>query len=322
MAKHALITGVTGQDGYYLSQYLRSQGYQVFGQTRNPRNASFDLRNLEVQLVSFDLTSSIAWKTMFDVHGIDEVYHLAGVSFVPTSWSSPSETINANIQITAQILEAMRTASTPPRLFYACSSEVFGQTDTPSQNENTPFRPINPYGVTKAASLGLIDCYRSRYGLFATAGILYNHESPRRDPTFVTRKISMGVAAIAQGRQPELVLGHLGVHRDWGYAGDYVNCMHRILQADTPEDFVIGSGRLTTLEKLVEIAFNRVGLNWRHYVVIDPRFSRPNDQRTLVADCTKASHLLGWNAITTIEELMSIMVDFDMSETHQNRIAA
>jgi GDPmannose 4,6-dehydratase len=322
MTKQALITGVTGQDGYYLSEHLRSQGYTVFGQTRNPRNASLDLRTLAVNLVSFDLTSSIAWKAVFDEYAIDEVYHLAGVSFVPTSWSSPSETITANVQITAQILEAMRSASNAPRLFYACSSEVFGQADSPSQNEQTPLRPINPYGVTKAASLGLIDCYRRRYGLFATAGILYNHESPRRDPTFVTRKISTGVAAIAQGRQPDLVLGHLGVHRDWGYARDYVDCMHRILQADTPEDFVIGSGRLTTLEKLVEIAFNRVGLNWRNHVVIDPRFSRPNEQRTLVADCTKASELLGWNAVTTIEELMSVMVDFDLSETLQNRIAA
>jgi GDPmannose 4,6-dehydratase len=267
---------------------------------------------IPVNLVSFDLNSSIAWKETFEDLEIDEIYHLAGVSFVPTSWASPVETIAANFQVTTQILEAMRTMQDAPKFFYACSSEVFGHTETESQNEATPMRPINPYGVTKAASLGMIDCYRSKYNLFATAGILYNHESPRRDPTFVTRKISMGVAAIAQGKQDKLVLGHLGVYRDWGYAADYVDCMHRILQSDTPEDFVIGSGRLTSLEDVVRFAFARSDLDWTKYVTLDPRFSRPTDRRTLVADASKAADQLNWTARTTIEELMGMMVDHDL----------
>lgn len=322
MGKKALITGVTGQDGFYLSKHLISRGYEVFGQTRNHRNVSQDLLEQPIKIISFDITSSIAWRDIFERLDIDEVYHLAGVSFVPTSWTSPTETINANVQITVQILEAMRTSSRPPRLFYAASSEVFGHTESGSQNESTPFRPINPYGVTKVASMGLIDCYRQRYGLFATAGILYNHESPRRDPTFVTRKISMGAAAIAAGQQHELVLGNLSVYRDWGYAADYVDCMHRILLADVPDDYVIGSGKLSSLEHVVQIAFERVGLDWTKYVVLDPSFSRPNDKRTLLADSTKAKLHLGWSATTPIEKLVGMMVDYDLKLRPQKRMAA
>ena len=309
MAKRALITGVTGQDGYYLSELLTSKGYDVFGQTRYVGKV---VPGLAAQSISFDLRSQDAWRATLEKYQLDEIYHLAGVSFVPTSWTSPSETIEANIGVTVNILDSMRSVAKPPRLFYACSSEVFGQPNTSPQSEETPFRPLNPYGVTKAASLGMIESYRNKYGLFACSGILFNHESPRRDPTFVTRKITKAVAAIHMGIQDRLVLGNLDVARDWGYAGDYVKCMHKMLQSDSAQDYVIGTGKLTSLERVVEIAFQRVNLDWKDWVSVDPSFVRANDAKTLVADCSKAYNLLGWKANTTIENVIEMMVEFDL----------
>ena len=323
MSTRALITGVTGQDGYYLAKLLGSQGYEVLGQTRFPSLVRADLSMLPISFVSFDLQSQQAWKGIIDEFQPDEVYHLAGVSFVPTSWTSPNETIAANIEVTVNILEAMRMVANPPRLFYACSSEVFGQPKCSMQSEETPFRPINPYGVTKAASLGMVESYRNRYGLFACSGILFNHESPRRDPNFVTRKITKAVASIYMGVQDRLVLGNLDVARDWGYAGDYVICMFRMLQSNTADDYVIGTGRLTSLEGVVDKAFQCVGLDWRDWVSVDPSFVRANDAKTLVADSSKALRLLGWQAETSISDVIEMMVEYDLQLIRNSkRIAA
>ena len=309
MAKTALVTGVTGQDGFYLSELLSNKGYEVFGQTRSSEKVP---PNLKAQPISFELRSRDAWRTVIENYQVEEVYHLAGVSFVPTSWDSPHETIAANLDVTVNILDAMRSVGSPPRLFYACSSEVFGQPHSSPQCEETPFRPLNPYGVTKAASLSMIESYRKKYGVFACSGILFNHESPRRDPTFVTRKITKAVAAIHMGIQDRLVLGNLDVARDWGYAGDYVKCMHKMLQSDSAQDYVIGTGKLTSLERVVETAFKRVHLDWQDWVSVDPSFVRANDAKTLVADCSKAYNLLGWKASTTIESVIEMMVEFDL----------
>lgn len=312
MTKNALITGVTGQDGYYLARLLLTKGYRVVGQSRNIKVARETLGALPVSLTSFDLLSTDAWSQTIQEHGLDEIYHMAGVSFIPTCWEKPAETIAANLEVTARILEAIRSSSLTPKLAYACSSEIFGQPTELTQNEQTAFRPMNPYGVTKAASFGLIESYRNRYGLFACSGILFNHESPRRHPSFVTRKITKAVAAISQGLQDSLVLGNLNVSRDWGFAEDYMDCMHRMLQSDIPTDFVIGSGCLTSLKFVVETAFNRVGLDWQQWVSLDPNIARPNDSRSLVADASKAEAKLGWRASTTIEELIAMMVDHDL----------
>ena len=312
MTKNALVTGVTGQDGYYLARLLLSKGYRVLGQSRNIKVARESLGGLPVSLISFDLLSTDAWSQTIQENGLDEIYHMAGVSFIPKCWENPAETIAANLEVTTHILEAIRSSSLNPKLAYACSSEIFGQPTELTQNEETAFRPMNPYGVTKAASFGLIESYRNRYGLFACSGILFNHESPRRHPSFVTRKITKAVAAISQGLQDSLVLGNLNVSRDWGFAEDYMDCMHRMLQSDIPRDFVIGSGCLTSLKFVVETAFNRVGLDWQQWVSLDPNIARPNDSRSLVADASKAEAELGWRASTTIEELIAMMVDHDL----------
>ena len=312
MTKNALITGVTGQDGFYLAKLLLSKGYRVFGQSRNASTARNILGAQPIALVSFDLRSEKAWSQAIEEFELEEIYHMAGVSFIPSSWENPTEAIAANLEVTAHILEAIRSCSRTPRLAFACSSEIFGRPSNSPQNEESIFRPMNPYGVTKAASFGLVESYRQRYGLFACSGILFNHESPRRPPSFVTRKITKAVAAISYGIQDRLMLGNLDVARDWGYALDYVDCMHRMLQNDTPEDFVIGSGRLTRLENFVDMAFNRVGLNWKDWVSIDPSFARPNEPRSLVADASKAKEKLGWQASTQVEELIEMMVDYDL----------
>jgi len=320
MTKRALITGVTGQDGYYLSELLVTQGYDVFGQTRSACNF---IHGLAAKPISFDLRSQDAWRNTIEEYQLDEIYHLAGVSSVPMSWTAPSETLEANVGVTVSILDAMRSVKRSPRLFFASSSEVFGQPIGSPQNEETPFRPLNPYGVTKAASFGMIESYRKQYCLFACSGILFNHESPRRDPTFVTRKITKAVVAIRMGIQDRLVLGNLDVARDWGYAGDYVSCMHKMLQADSAQDYVIGTGRLATLERVVEKAFQLVDLNWKDYVSVDPNLIRSNDAKTRVADCSKALHHLGWKATTTIAYVIEMMVEHDLRlvQKAQRRVA-
>ncbi len=312
MSKRALITGVTGQDGYYLAKFLLSKGYKVVGQTRNASQANQSMSDLPISIISFDLRSFEGWSQIIEEYQLDEIYHLAGVSYVPTSWTSPNETIAANTEVTIHILESIRLVCPSPRFFYACSSEVFGKPSFAPQSEVTPFRPINPYGVSKAASFGLIESFRERYGLYACSGILFNHESPRRDHNFVIRKITKGVAAIRMGMQDRLNLGNIDVARDWGYAGDYVECMHRMLQGKVAQDFVIGTGRLIKLEQIVDVAFHLVGLDWRNWVSIDPSLVRANDTRTLVANCSKAWNVLRWKAETRFEHVIGMMVEHDL----------
>jgi GDPmannose 4,6-dehydratase len=324
MSKTALITGITGQDGYYLAKHLVLLGYSVIGYSRRNMSESItDLQSIGVHCISEKLESTEDWLNAISQFELREIYHLAGMTYVPQSWEEPQKTLDSNVSRTLSILEAIRFASHRPHLFFAGSSEVFG---IPSQNrldEDSPFRPSNPYGVSKAASMGLIECYRNRYGIFACSGILFNHESPRRSKEFVTRKITHAAASIAVGLQDRLLLGCLDVSRDWGYAGDFVDCMHRMLNANAPSDFVIGTGKLTTLEYICQAAFERVGLRWQDWVGLDPRFSRPKELKVMLADSTKAKKELGWTATTSIEQVIHLMVDNDLQLLRdQKRLAA
>ncbi len=313
MTKTALITGITGQDGSYLVEHLLSQGYRVLGHSRRVQpTVSHGPLSSEIATFSFDLCDATSWEHCLDSHQPDEIYHLAGVSFVPDSWKDPAGTMVANVESTLAILEGMLRSQSKARLFYACSSEIFGKPSNFPQNEQTPLQPHSPYGVSKAASHWLIESYRQRYGLFACSGILFNHESPRRDPSFVIRKITQAVAAISVGAQDKLILGNLDIARDWGFAGDYVDCMHRMLQFATPQDFTIGTGKITKLKDVVDIAFQSVGLHWQDRVEIDSRLIRANDSKMIVADGSKAKSLLNWQATTSIDALVEMMVNADL----------
>lgn len=313
MKKCALITGITGQDGFYLAAHLTSLGYSVIGHSRSNSFLPSDLLSMPIRRISHDLQSADDWLETIEQFEVNEIYHLAGVTFIPESWNSPELTLTANIDRTLAILEAMRASSNPPKLFYAGSSEVFNNASLSPVDESVPFRPSNPYGVSKAASMSLVECYRNRYGLFACSGILFNHESPRRPVDFVTRKITQAAASIRMGLQDSLSLGNLDVSRDWGYAADFVVCMQRMLAAESPSDYVIGTGKLTSLESVVDAAFQRVGLNWKDWVKTDPRCVRRGETRGMVADSSKAQNELGWTAKTSIEQLIELMVDHDLS---------
>lgn len=313
MKKCALITGITGQDGFYLAAHLTSLGYSVIGHSRSNSFLPSDLLSMPIRRISHDLQSADDWLETIEQFEVNEIYHLAGVTFIPESWNSPELTLTANIDRTLAILEAMRASSNPPKLFYAGSSEVFNNASLSPVDESVPFRPSNPYGVSKAASMSLVECYRNRYGLFACSGILFNHESPRRPVDFVTRKITQAAASIRMGLQDSLSLGNLDVFRDWGYAADFVVCMQRMLAAESPSDYVIGTGKLTSLESVVDAAFQRVGLNWKDWVKTDPRCVRRGETRGMVADSSKAQNELGWTAKTSIEQLIELMVDHDLS---------
>lgn len=312
MSKCALITGITGQDGHYLASHLTALGYSVVGHSRTQPTLQSEPLELSIRRISHGLQTRNDWLETIERFDVTEIYHLAGVTFIPESWDSPQKTFSANLDRTLSLLEALRVIPNPPKLFYAGSSEVFGNASESPLHEDSPFRPTNPYGISKAASINLVECYRSRFGIFACSGILFNHESPRRSVEFVSRKISQGAAAIHLGLQDCLTLGNLDVSRDWGFAADFVDCMHRMLAANSPSDFVIGTGKLTTLEQVVDIAFRRVGLNWKDWVRTDQRFVRPLESRVKVADSSKAHHELGWTANTTVEQLIEMMVDHDL----------
>ncbi len=332
-ARKAIITGVTGQDGYYLSRKLLELRYEVVGLVRPESygalmqkrfDADCDL-DARIDLRPMDLSDAEAWEVILEEETPCEIYHLAGTSFVPDSWNSPVATIDANISVTVKALEALRKYSPNSRFFYACSSEIFGRSKGGSQNESTPLHPISPYGVTKAASHNLIDVYRRQYGIFACSGVLFNHESPRRPISFVTRKISAAAAAIATGLQDSLTLGNIESRRDWGYAGDYVDCMWRMLQSDTPKDYVIGTGRHSTIRQLLDYAFGCVDLDWAKYLRTDERFARANDVHAPLADASAAKNELGWSASTSVQSLMEMMVEHDLRNCtqvgHQRRAA-
>jgi GDPmannose 4,6-dehydratase len=314
--KRALITGITGQDGSYLADFLLEQGYEVAGMIRRSSTVNFsrieDIQD-RVQLVSGDLTDQISLINIIDEVRPSEVYNLAAQSYVPASWSQPVLTGDVTALGVTRLLDAVRLVDPDIRFYQASSSEMFGNVREVPQTEQTPFYPRSPYGVAKVYSHWITVNYRESYDLFACSGICFNHESPRRGLEFVTRKITRAAAMIKRGRQVELRLGNMDAQRDWGYAPDYVRGMWLMLQQDRPADYVLATGRTHTVQHFVELAFDAVGLDWREYVVQDPRFMRPADVDLLVGDPAKAARELGWRATTSLEELVEIMVAADLA---------
>jgi GDPmannose 4,6-dehydratase len=317
MSRAALITGITGQDGSYLAELLLGKGYEVHGVVR--RTSSDNSQRLShlgdsVALHPGDLIDQHSLTQLVaDIHP-DEIYNLGAQSFVPTSWSEPMLTAETTGLGVTRILEAIRMVDRQIRFYQASSSEMFGRVQETPQRETTPFWPRSPYSVAKVYGHWITVNYRESYDLFACSGILFNHESPRRGKEFVTRKISRTVAQIKLGLADELRLGNLKAKRDWGFAGDYVEAMWRMLQQDTADDYVVGTGETYEVEQFVQAAFSHVDLDWRDYVVIDPKFYRPAEVDLLVADPSKAKHELGWQPKVGFHELVAMMVDADLAE--------
>lgn len=311
----ALITGITGQDGSYLAELLLAKGYRVFGVVRRTSHHSYErIDHLldRVEIVPADLLDQHSLTVVLQETRPDEVYNLAAQSYVPTSWTQPVLTGEFTALGVTRILEAIRLVHPSARFYQASSSEMFGKVQESPQRETTPFYPRSPYGVAKVYGHWITVNYRESYGLYAVSGILFNHESPRRGIEFVTRKVSDGAARIKLGLARELHLGNLDAKRDWGFAGDYVDAMWRMLQQPAPEDYVVGTGIAHSVRDLVEIAFAHVGLDWRAHVVIDPRFLRPAEVDVLLADPTKARTRLGWTPTVSFEQLVRSMVDADL----------
>jgi len=311
----ALITGVTGQDGSYLAELLLGKGYEVVGMVRRTSHHSYErIEHLldRIEVVAADLLDQHSLTVVLQETRPDEVYNLAAQSYVPTSWTQPVLTGEFTALGVTRILEAIRLVHPTARFYQSSSSEMFGKvTDTP-QREETSFYPRSPYGVAKVYGHWITVNYRESYGLYAVSGILFNHESPRRGIEFVTRKVTDGVARIKLGLARELRLGNLDARRDWGFAGDYVDAMWRMLQQDRPQDYVIGSGETHSVRELVELAFAHVGLDYRQYVVSDPRYYRPAEVDLLLADPSKARRELGWSPKVGFAELVAMMVDADL----------
>ena len=315
MSRTALITGITGQDGSYLAELLLKKGYKVHGLVRRSSDETLSrLQGCKEQLTLHggDLTDLASLIAIIKQVEPREVYNLAAQSFVAASWQQPLLTAQVTGLGTANLLEAIRLVDPTIRFYQASSSEMFGRVVETPQRETTPFYPRSPYAVAKLYSHYLTVNYRESYGLFACSGILFNHESPRRGLEFVTRKISDGVARIKHGLASELRLGNLQARRDWGFAGDYVDAMWRMMQQDQPDDFVIGTGEAHTVENFVRTAFGHVGLDWQEHVKIDPKFFRPAEVDILQADAAKARRKLGWVPRMTFEQLVTQMVDADI----------
>ena len=311
----ALITGITGQDGSYLAEFLLAKGYQVYGIIRrasSERFARIEHIKERVHLLQGDLLDQTSLHQALEESNPDEVYNLAAQSFVPTSWNQPVLTGEFTGLGVTRILEAIRQLNPKIRFYQASSSEMFGKVKSSPQNEDAPLHPRSPYGVSKVYAHWITVNYRESYGLFACSGILFNHESPRRGLEFVTRKITRGAAMIKNGEARELRLGNLEAKRDWGYAGDYVQAMWKMLQQDQPEDFVIGTGKTHSVEDFVRKAFEHVGLDWEAYVTLDDRFLRPAEVDLLRADSTKARQKLQWEARVDFNTLVGMMVDSDL----------
>jgi len=311
----ALITGVTGQDGSYLAEFLLEKGYEIVGMVRRTSTVNFSrIRHIQDRLVlaSGDLLDQGSLITILQKYEPEEVYNLAAQSFVPTSWEQPVFTGGVTALGVTRVLEAIRTVDESIRFYQASSSELFGKVREVPQNENTPFYPRSPYGVAKVYGHWITVNYRESYGLHATSGILFNHESPRRGLEFVTRKVTHGVARIKLGLAGELRLGNLDARRDWGYAGDYVRAMWLMLQQPTPDDYVVATGETHSIRELCEEAFGYVGLDWQEYVVQDPRFIRPAEVDLLVGDPSKARQVLGWEPEVNFSQLIRMMVDSDL----------
>jgi GDPmannose 4,6-dehydratase len=313
--RRALITGITGQDGSYLAELLLEKGYEVFGMTRRASTENVErIGHLtdRITLIQGDLLDPHSLVSALRTAEPTEVYNLAAQSFVPTSWNQPVLTAEFTGVGVTRMLEAIRTVDPNMRFYQASSSEMFGKVRQVPQNERTPFYPRSPYGVAKVYGHHITVNYRESYGLYAVSGLLFNHESPRRGLEFVTRKISDGVARIKLGLADELRLGNLDAERDWGFAGDYVDAMWRMLQQDQPEDFVVATGETHSVREFAEIAFGRVGLDWDQYVKTDPEFLRPAEVDQLVGDASKAREKLGWEPKHSFQDLVEMMVDADL----------
>jgi GDPmannose 4,6-dehydratase len=311
----ALITGVTGQDGSYLAELLLSKGYDVVGVVRRTSHHSYErIEHLldRIEVVAADLLDQHSLTVVLQDTRPDEVYNLAAQSYVPTSWTQPVLTGEFTALGVTRILEAIRLVHPSARFYQASSSEMFGRVTETPQRETTSFYPRSPYGVAKVYGHWITVNYRESYNLYAVSGILFNHESPRRGIEFVTRKVSDGVARIKLGLARELRLGNLDARRDWGYAGDYVDAMWRMLQQSAPRDYVIGTGQTHSVRELVEVAFGHVGLDWQQHVVTDPRYMRPAEVDLLQADPSKACRELGWSPTVGFKELVGMMVDADL----------
>lgn len=313
--KKALITGITGQDGSYLAEFLLEKGYKVIGMVRRTSTINFDrIQHLQddIELVQGDLLDQVSMIDILREHRPHEVYNLAAQSFVPTSFKQPVLTGEFTALGVTRLLDAIRLVDHDIQFYQASSSEMFGKAREVPQNEETPFHPRSPYGVAKVYGHWITINYRESYDLFACSGILFNHESPRRGLEFVTHKVTHGVAKIKLGLADELRLGNLDARRDWGYAGDYVKAMWLMLQQGEPDDYVVATGATHSVRELCEVAFDHVGLNHEDYVVVDPRFFRPAEVDLLVGDATKARTKLGWEPTITFDELIHMMVDADL----------
>jgi GDPmannose 4,6-dehydratase len=311
----ALITGITGQDGSYLAEFLLKKGYRVVGVARRSSTVTYERINHlldEISVVQGDLHDQGSLLSLLEEYEPSEVYNLAAQSFVPTSWNQPALTGDITALGVTRLLEAIRFVNPKIRFYQASSSEMFGKVVEVPQRETTPFYPRSPYGVAKVYGHWITVNYRESFNIFAASGILFNHESPRRGLEFVTRKISDGVARIKLGLAKELRLGNLEAQRDWGFAGDYVEAMWRMLQQDQPDTYVIGMGETHSVREFCEIAFGHVGLDYRDFVVQDERFYRPAEVDLLISDPTKARTQLGWEPSVSFRELVTMMVDADL----------
>jgi len=314
--RRALITGITGQDGSYLAEFLLGKGYDVIGMVRRTSTINFSrIQHIQddIELVSGDLLDQGSLMSIVNDWQPHEIYNLAAQSFVPTSWKQPVFTGAVTGLGVTRMLEAIRTVNPEIRFYQASSSEMFGKVRQVPQTESTPFYPRSPYGIAKVYGHWITINYRESYDLFACSGILFNHESPRRGMEFVTRKISYHVAKIKLGLADEVALGTLDAKRDWGFAGDYVRAMWLMLQQDKPDDYVVGTGETHSVQELCEVAFAHVGLDWRDHVVQDPRFMRPAEVDLLVSDPTKARAALGWEPRVSFKGLVQMMVDADLA---------
>jgi GDPmannose 4,6-dehydratase len=319
--RRALITGITGQDGSYLAEFLLEKGYHVVGMVRRSSTESFErivhLRD-RIEIREGDLLDQLSLITL--LHHVDphEVYNLAAQSFVPTSWEQPILTSEVTALGATRLLEAIRVVNRSIKFYQASSSEMFGKVRETPQSELTPFHPRSPYGVAKTYAHYLTINYRESYGIFACSGILFNHESPRRGKQFVTRKVTDGVARIKAGRARQLRLGNMDAKRDWGFAGDYVQAMWLMLQQPNADDYVVASGETHSVRELCQIAFSHAGLDWQEHVVVDPALVRPAEVDLLIGDASKARRVLGWAGKHSFRQLIEMMVDADAAAVRQS----
>ncbi len=321
MAKRALITGITGQDGSYLAEFLLGKGYEVYGMVRRTSTVRYErIQHIQSQIhiVQGDMGDHASLITAISTIEPDEIYNLAAQSFVPTSWNQPVFTGDITGLGVTRMLDAIRSVNPGIKYYQASSSEMFGKVREVPQKESTPFYPRSPYGVAKVYGHWITVNYRESYDLFTCSGILFNHESPRRGLEFVTRKVTHHAAMIKLEMAKEIRIGNLESQRDWGFAGDYVRAMWLMLQQDEPDDYVIATGKTHSVERLLDVAFGHVGLNWRDYTVQDPQFMRPAEVDLLVGDASKAKRNLGWKPEVAFEELIGMMVDSDLKKLRDN----